>query len=148
MKTQTTTYKVIPTILVAAGLLSASFAKAETPDQTESLIYNNRAFVHAIQDSPNPVADSTALNAKIVYVNKGYGQAIYSYPSNVAYQQTDFNVEYTDTAHGQAIHSYPNTNTRFKLQLVDNGDRKAVEAPPTESLTVSETIEGVQQTVR
>lgn len=75
-----------------------------------SLNYDNRAYVHAIHNAPNPVSDVKVQSAKIAYADKAYGQAIYSYPSTVVFQESEFNVEYVDTAYGQAIYSYPNNN--------------------------------------
>lgn len=101
--------------------MSTIGVNAQTTEGTNALIYNNRAYVQSIGDSPNPVADRKVPNAKIIFVNTGYGPAIYSYPSNVAFQHTDFNVEYVDTAYGPAIYSYPYNNpNKHHLKLRDN----------------------------
>lgn len=120
MKTKSTTHIIAVISAITLSALNSAGIKAETSEGANTLIYNDRAYIHAIQDAPNPAVDRKAQNAEIVYVNRGYGPAIYSYPSNVAYQHTAFNVEYVDTAHGPAIYSYPNNNIKNHLELVDN----------------------------
>ena len=102
-------------ILTGISALVVAFSyvgnvQADDTDGSGMLHYDNRAFVHAIHSAPNPAKDTKIEFAKIAYADKAYGQAIYSYPSNVAFQETAFNVEYIDTAHGQAIYGYPNNN--------------------------------------
>lgn len=124
MKTRSTTQIIAVASVLSLGALSTATIKAETTDGANALIYNNRAYIHAIQDYPNPVADSKVQKAEIVYVDTAYGPAIYSYPSSVSNQVTAFNVEYVDTAYGPAIYSYPNNNVTHRLQLSDNqGDQ-------------------------
>lgn len=120
MKTKSTTHIIAVISALALGALNANEIKAEMTEGTNALIYNNRAYAHAIQNAPNPATERTVQNAEIIYVNKGYGQAIYSYPNNVANEHTAFNVEYVDTAYGQAIYSYPNNTVKHRLELVDN----------------------------
>lgn len=108
MNTRLNKLIIIPALM--AGFLNAVNVRADMAIDKGTLNYENRAYVHAIHNAPNPVTDKTVASAKIVYADKAYGQAIYSYPSNVAFQETDFNVEYVDTANGQAIYSYPSNN--------------------------------------
>lgn len=116
MNTRAKKLKIIPSFLV--GLLTAGNVQADLTADTNTLNYDNRAYVHAIHNAPNPVGDITVELAKIAYADKAFGQAIYSYPATVAFQETDFNVEYVDTANGQAIYSYPNNNPiRHHLEL-------------------------------
>jgi hypothetical protein len=119
----THTFTVISALAIAT--LGAANIKAETTGDTKGLFYSNRAYVHAIADAPNPVADRPIENAEIVYVDKAYGQAIYGYPSAAKNTVTAFNVEYVDRAYGQAIYSYPNNNPRHRLDLVDNASNPA-----------------------
>lgn len=100
-------------ILITAWLFSSfnvGYLQAEATQDGGTLNYDNRAYVHAIHNAPNPAKDVKVDFAKIAYADKAFGQAIYSYPSIVAVRDTDFNVEYVDTAYGQAIYSYPNNN--------------------------------------
>lgn len=120
MKTKTTAHIIAVISALTISVLSSVGLNAGTVENNNTLIYNNRAFVHAIQDAPNPAGDKTVQNAEIIYVDKAYGQAIYSYPSNIPLQHTAFNVEYVDTAYGQAIYSYPNNNVKHRMKLVDN----------------------------
>jgi hypothetical protein len=122
MKTKVTTHTIALISALTLSALGTVVVKAETSGATNTLIYNNRAYVHAIQSAPNPVADKTVQDAEIVYVDKANGQAIYGYPGNVAEQHTAFNVEYVDTAYGQATYSYPNNNPKHFLDLVDNSE--------------------------
>jgi hypothetical protein len=46
-------------------------------------------------------------NPQIVYVDRAYGPAIYSYPRVGQDIVTPFNVRYVNTAFGPAIYSYP-----------------------------------------
>ncbi|MBK8814060.1 MAG: hypothetical protein IPN42_00380 [Methylococcaceae bacterium] len=92
------------------GSFNIGYLQAEVTQDGGTLNYDNRAYVHAIHNAPNPAKDTIVEFAKIAYADKAFGQAIYSYPSNVVVQETDFNVEYVDTAYGQAIYSYPNNN--------------------------------------
>lgn len=125
MNTRSTTHTFAVISALALATLSVANIKAETTGDTNGLFYSNRAYVHAISDAPNPVADRLIENAEIVYVDKGYGQAIYSYPSTVKNTATAFNVEYVDTAYGQAIYSYPNNSPKHHLELVDNASNPA-----------------------
>lgn len=118
MKTRATIPIIAVTMILSLGVFNNM--KAETTGGSNTLVYNNRAYVHAIEGSPNPVVDWIVHNAEIIYVDKAYGQAIYSYPSNVSNQQTAFNMEYVDTAFGQAIYSYPNNHVMNRLELTDN----------------------------
>jgi hypothetical protein len=103
-------------IAINSGSVLAGLA-----DEDGSLHYDNRAYVHAIHGAPNPVSDRKIESAKIAYADKAYGQAIYSYPSTIAFTEVGFNVEYVDTAYGQAIYSYPNNNpVRPHLDLSAN----------------------------
>ncbi len=102
--------KLIVISALVSGFINMSYVQAGLMDERGTLNYDNRAYVHAIHNAPNPVSGKGVEFAKIVYADKAYGQAIYSYPSNVAFQEIDFNVEYVDTAFGQAIYSYPNNN--------------------------------------
>lgn len=108
MKTQNK--KIIAISALISGFINMSYVQADVMNEAGTLSYDNRAYVHAIHNAPNPVSDKKVEFAKIVYADKAYGQATYSYPSNIAFQETDFNVEYVDTAFGQAIYSYPNNN--------------------------------------
>lgn len=116
MNTRAKKLAVIPAFLV--GFIFTGNVRADDTADANTLHYDNRAYVHAIHNAPNPVVDVIVGSAKIAYADKAYGQAIYSYPANVAFQETDFNVEYVDTANGQAIYSYPNNNpVRHLLEL-------------------------------
>ena len=112
------TSKIVITAVLATGLSaligSGAHAEAETHG---ALIYSDRAYVHAIHGAPNPAAERASVFPSIVYVNPGYGQAIYSYASTVVDQPVRFDVTYTDTAHGPAIHSYPGRAGKFRLKL-------------------------------
>ena len=125
MNTRSTKHTITVISVLAIATLNIGNLKAETTGDTNGLFYNNRAYVHAIADAPNPVADRLIENAEIVYVDKAYGQAIYSYPSTVKNTVTAFNVEYVDTAYGQAIYSYPNNNPKHHLDLADNASNPA-----------------------
>ena len=106
--------------VILAGFINASYVQANDLDALGTLNYDNRAYVHAIHDAPNPINDKKVEFAKITYADKAYGQAIYSYPSNIAFHEVDFNVEYVDTAYGQAIYSYPNNNSvQHHLEISD-----------------------------
>jgi hypothetical protein len=96
--------------VLTAGLLNLGNVQADVTDDAGTLNYDNRAYVHAIHNAPNPAKGTKVEFAKIAYADKAYGQAIFSYPSNISIQETDFNVTYVDTAYGQAIYSYPNNN--------------------------------------
>lgn len=120
MKTKSTTHTLALVSALIISAMSPIGVKAQTSEGTSALIYTNRAYVHSIHNAPNPVADKTVPDAEIIYVNKGYGQAINSYPGYVPFQHTDFNVEYVDTANGRAIYSYPNNNPKHHLKLGDN----------------------------
>ncbi|MGZ8184280.1 MAG: hypothetical protein ACXWT1_20235 [Methylobacter sp.] len=120
MKRRSTKNIIAVVSVLTLGALNAAAIKAETTEGANALMYNNSAYIHAIQDSPNPVADRKVENAEIVYVSKGSGPAIYSYPTNVSHQVTAFNVEYVETAYGPAIYSYPNNNVTHRLELSDN----------------------------
>jgi hypothetical protein len=116
MKTLTKKLTVLSAII--AGFINSGIVQAGFTDDAGSLNYDNRAYVHAIHNAPNPVSDQKIDFAKIAYADKAYGQAIYSYPSTFAFTEVDFNVEYVDTAYGQAIYSYPNNNAvRHHLDL-------------------------------
>ncbi|MGZ8151548.1 MAG: hypothetical protein ACXW0Q_01165 [Methylovulum sp.] len=110
MKTQITKKLIAIIATLYIGALQAADVNADTVFTNGALIYNNRAYVHAIQGAPNPEPDRLMDHAEIVYVNKGYGQAIYSYPRNVPDQRVTMNMEYVNPAYGQAIYSYPNNN--------------------------------------
>jgi hypothetical protein len=104
-----------------AIVINSGTVLADLTDEDRSLHYDNRSYVHAIHGAPNPVSDRKIESAKIAYADKAYGQAIYSYPSTIAFTEVEFNVEYVDTAYGQAIYSYPNNNTvRHHLDLSAN----------------------------
>lgn len=107
MKTQTK--KLIVMSALVAGFMNISNVQANA-DEGGGLYYDNRGYIQAIFGMPNPASDTKAIFAKIAYADKAKGPAIYSYPSAVAFQETDFNVEYVDTAHGPAIYSYSNNN--------------------------------------
>lgn len=110
---------VIAVLTISA--LNVTLVKADTIPENGSLIYNNRGYVQAFQSYSNPIADYKVQGAEIIYVSYAYGPAIYSYPSSVAFQHTDFNVEYVDTAYGPAIYSYPsNRKAKHRLNLVAN----------------------------
>lgn len=109
MKTQFKKLRLMSVII--AGFINANYVQANDLDKLGTLNYDNCAYVHAIHDAPNPVNDKKVEFAKITYVDKAYGQAIYSYPSNIAFHEVDFNIGYVDTAYGQAIYSYPNNNS-------------------------------------
>ena len=125
-----TTYKKLAAVsILTTTLLAVIDVQAEIAGDAGSLSYTNRAYVNAIPGDPNPVADTTIEFAKIVYADRAFGQAIYSYPSNSAMQETDFNVEYVDTAHGQAIYSYPNNNPvkpRLTLTIEDKQNGRTI----------------------
>ncbi|WP_239650080.1 hypothetical protein [Methylocucumis oryzae] len=72
-----------------------------------ALIYSNPAAIHAIPFAPNPIADTISKYAQIIYVNTGYGPAIYSYAHNKPHQVEALTIEYTNQANGHAIYSYP-----------------------------------------
>jgi hypothetical protein len=104
------------------GALGIAGTRAETPDVTQALIYNNRAYVQDIGYAPNPVFARKVEATEIVYLNNAFGPAIYSYPSNSSNQATAFNIEFVDTAYGPALYSYPNNNPKHRLELVDNSE--------------------------
>ena len=148
MKTKTTTHTIAVIAALTVATLGTVPTKADSVDGTNALIYNNRAYVHAIQGSPNPVADSAVKGAEIVYVDKAYGQAIFSYPTNLAFQHTEFNVEYVDTAYGQAIYSYPNNNVKHHLNLVGDSDVRDSGLIIPAAVNISETPAGAIGTLR
>jgi hypothetical protein len=116
MKTQNKKLIVISALI--SGFINMNYVQADVEGEAGTLSYDNRAYVHAIPNAPNPVSAKKIEFAKIVHADKAYGPAIYSYPSAVAFQETDFNVEYVDTAFGQAIYSYPNNNpVKPRLEL-------------------------------
>ncbi|MDD5267864.1 MAG: hypothetical protein PHO08_12170 [Methylococcales bacterium] len=117
MKTRLTTRIIAMISVLIMGVLNAAAVKAETTESNNALIYNNRAYVQDIGYAPNPVPAWKVQDAEIIYVNTAYGPATYSYPSNVSYQHTAFNVEYIDTAYGPAIYSYPRNNMKHSLKL-------------------------------
>lgn len=110
----------IATLII--GAFNAGIAKADAKKGGNGLIYTNRSIIHAIHGSPNPVVDRMVKGARIVYVDKANGPAIYSYPSQVAHQSVEFNVQYIDTAHGPAIYSYPGHTNQHRLELVDKAN--------------------------
>jgi hypothetical protein len=120
MNKRTKTQLIVTVSTLMVSLFVTANSQAETMEGVNSLYYSNRAYVHAIPDEPNPVSDSKVNDAQIVYVDKAYGQATFSYPGNVRNSVTDFNVEYVDTAYGQAIYSYPSNVVKHRLDLVDN----------------------------
>lgn len=95
---------------LVAGFINMGNVQAADTDEVGTLHYDNRGYIQAIFGMPNPVGDTKSVFAKIAYADKAKGPAIYSYPSAVAFQETDFNVEYVDMAHGPAIYSYPSNN--------------------------------------
>jgi hypothetical protein len=120
MKTQSTKPIVAVIAALAIGSLNIDVAKAETTDDNSGLIYNSSAYIYPIQGAPNPAGDRKVKQPEIIYVNMAYGPATYSYPTTVAYQSTDFNVQLIDTAYGPAIYSYPSNKAHFHLNLVNN----------------------------
>jgi hypothetical protein len=120
MKTRATTYTIALISALSLGAFNTTGSKAETTDGANALIYNNRAYVQDTAYAPNPAPAWKVQDAEIIYVDKAYGPAIYSYPSNVSNQHTAFNIEYIDTAYGPAIYSYPNNNVKHHLELVNN----------------------------
>jgi len=120
MNKRTKTQLIAAVSTLTLSLFVTANSQAETMEGINSLYYSNRAYVHAIPDEPNPVSDKRVNDAQIVYVDKAYGQATFSYPGNVRNSVTEFNVEYVDTAYGQAINSYPNNTVKHRLDLVDN----------------------------
>lgn len=119
MKIQPITHIIAVITALTMGVLYTTSIKAETTNNTGSLIYNNRAFVQDIGYAPNPAPATKVQDAEIIYVNTAYGPAIYSYPSNANFHHTAFNVEYVDTAYGPAIYSYPRNNMKHHLKLAD-----------------------------
>lgn len=119
MNAKTSTRIITIVTALTVSILAVANAKTETDGGTDGLFYSNSAYTLAIPFAPKPVADVHLPDAKIVYVDVGHGQAIYSYPNNLAFQEVAFNVEYVDNAHGQAIYSYPNNNTKHHLELAD-----------------------------
>jgi hypothetical protein len=119
MKTQYKKYIIAAIAVLTIRALNFAAVKADT--RTGELIYNNHAYIYAIPGAPNPAADRTVQDAEIMYADKAYGPAIYSYPTNAAYQQIAFNIEYVNLAYGPAIYSYPyNNNQRYRLNLATN----------------------------
>ncbi len=119
MKTQSITHIIAVITVLTIGVLNATGIKAETTDGGGALIYNNRAYAQDIGYAPNPAPATKVQNAEIIYVNTAYGPAIYSYPSNISFHHTAFNVEYVDTAYGPAIYSYPRNIVKHSLKLAD-----------------------------
>jgi hypothetical protein len=119
MKTRSITHIIAVITALTMGVLNATGIKAETTDGAGVLIYNNRAYVQDIGYAPNPAPAKKVQDAEIIYVNTAYGPAIYSYPANISFHQTAFNVEYVDTAYGPAIYSYPRNNMKHHLKLAD-----------------------------
>ncbi len=143
MKTQSKKLMVMSVII--AGFINTSYVQANDLDESGTLNYDNRAYVHAIHNAPNPVNDKKVEFAKIAYADKAYGQAIYSYPSNIAIHETDFNIEYVDTAYGQAIYSYPNNNPvqhhlELSAETQSPTDKLIVPVVLTNSYTPSATV--------
>ncbi|XSG86571.1 MAG: hypothetical protein ACPW60_07580 [Methylohalobius sp. ZOD2] len=113
---------------IAIGALVGGTAVAEVPSPSDSsawvgqnaMIYVNQASNHAIHSYSNPEnMEMPAVSPKIVYVNQGYGQAIFSYPRQGPDATVAFNVEYVSPAYGQAIYSYPrNHGPRGWLKLM------------------------------
>jgi hypothetical protein len=120
MNTRSTIHDIAAIVVLTLNTAYVATIQADTTENANGLYYTNRAYVHAIAEQPNPIADEKIQDAEIVYVDKAYGQAIYSYPSNVNNTVTAFNVEYIDTAFGQAIYSYPNNTSKHHLDLVEN----------------------------
>lgn len=120
MKTQSIKPVAAAIAALTIGALNVNAAKAEVIGEFGDLIYNNSGFIYSIPTAPNPVPDVKVQNAEIVFVSMASGPAIYSYPSNVEFQSTGFNVHYTDTAYGPAIHSYPSNIAKFQLNLTRN----------------------------
>jgi hypothetical protein len=101
-----------------AGFMNMGRVQAADVDETAALYYDNRGYIQAIFGAPNPAGDTKATFAKIVYADNAKGPAVYSYPSSIAFQETDFNVEYVSTAYGPAIYSYPSNNpVKHHLEL-------------------------------
>ncbi|ESS67171.1 hypothetical protein MGMO_171c00130 [Methyloglobulus morosus KoM1] len=110
--------KLIVMSALVAGFMNMGNVQAADTEEGGALYYDNRGYIQAIFNAPNPVGDTKAIFAKIVYVDNAKGPAIYSYPSSIAFQETDFNVEYVDTAYGPAIYSYPSNNpVKHRLEL-------------------------------
>ncbi|PPD48266.1 MAG: hypothetical protein CTY16_06050 [Methylobacter sp.] len=101
-----TKIKMITAVMVAMAIANMATANADT-QASGTLIYDNSAAIYTIHNAPNPIAARTIANAEIIYVNTGYGPAIYSYPGNVPHQSHDVVIEYVDQAYGPAIYSYP-----------------------------------------
>jgi len=128
MKTQSIKPVAAVIAAITIGALNVNAANAEATGAFGDLIYNNNGYIYSIPTAPNPVPDVKVQNAEIVFVSLASGPAIYSYPSNVEFQSTAFNVQYTDTAYGPAIHSYPsNTAKAAKFQLNLTSNDKAAE---------------------
>ncbi len=102
-----TSYKIIINIIVAWALSTHAVISAAEQAPVNAIIYNNPAATHVIPFAPNPIADTVSKYAQIIYVNTGYGPAIYSYAHNKPHQVRALTIEYTDQANGPAIYSYP-----------------------------------------
>jgi hypothetical protein len=124
-----------------AGFFNMGNIQADVIDGAGTLNFDNRAYVHAIHNAPNPAESRKVEFAKIAYADKAYGQAIFSYPSNVAFQETAFNVEYVDTAYGQAIYNYPNNNT-VKPHLELSAETQS----PADKFIVPAAFKGIDKT--
>lgn len=97
-------------IVIAALAITVANAADVRAESRSGLIFNSRAYTHGTQTYPNPEADRFFKNAEIIYVNAGYGPAVYSYPRSVPDQQIAMNVEFISQAYGPAIYSYPYNN--------------------------------------
>lgn len=102
-----TSYKNIINIVVAWILSTIAVISAADDTPANTLIYSNLAAIHVIPFAPNPIAETISKYAQIIYVNAGYGPAIYSYAHNKPHQIETLDIEYTSQANGPAIYSYP-----------------------------------------
>lgn len=77
---------VIATVLMAANVhahgdrIEAHGGEAAT--RIVEVVYDNPAYNRGIHGYANPVAAQTIGKVRAIYVDKAYGQAIYSYPGN------------------------------------------------------------------
>ena len=98
--------------IVAAAVMAmfASFeavAKHESePFQDAQLIYQNQSINHSIFSYLSRLAGETVPAPEIVYVNRGYGQAIYGYDHVGQDKIAPLIIGYVNKAFNPAINSY------------------------------------------
>lgn len=120
MNTHISKYMIAVVSALTLNAPSHAATNTDLTDTTNALVYNNRAYVQETGSVSNPDVSRRVENAEIIFVSNATGPSIYSYPSSVAHQATEFNVEFVDMAYGPAIYSYPNNNPKFHLELGEN----------------------------